>query len=335
MMVFTPPPQPLRSPMPSSPSSSSSASDMLDDLDSFVMVPSDDEADDTGSTASTVNTALLDLFSDSSAPGSLQGSVHGSLSEVDDLGDNDSDHGLDGSYTDAEATASLITNSRATLEGSDGTDDGHTVPLSTPMPRPSLATAAKTGSELLFIFPALEASIASSGTYTDGHTPSASVSHLPNIPFVHLPTSNTPDQPSGPTSAIAEDKPFARLAGESRSKREKSPIRGVDEGWLKDARTWAPKDARSWVPTHPPPVIMEMPSWEKGQYDFSLASSIHEVEKVEEVKRNIAGGEKEVDAKLLFFPIDERQLQLKRALRAIVVAGAGHAGNRWYVSNCI
>lgn len=306
----------LRSPILSS-SSSSSSSSFDEDLlsDSFVIVPSDDDEVDIADTesTSTVNTALLDLLSDTSSerqPGSLSGSFHGSLSEVDDLNGPD-DRGLDGSFADAEATASLITDSHATLSGEP--------PELTPMPRPSLVNAANTGSQFRFIFPHLDLEAStSSGTYTDGQTPNGSVANLPPLPPLGAIPSVPAETVAGPSiSVTGDDQPFARLTVEGRSK-EKSPIRGVDEGWLKEARTWAPTH-----PAPPAPITMMMPSWEKGQCDQAQYDPYLPHESPTGETKESVGEEN------LLFPVEERQLQLKRALRAMVAVGAETSANRW------
>lgn len=315
-----------RSPLsPSSYSSSSSSAsepdlDELDLSESFVIIR-DDETDVESN--STVSTALLELLSDTSSeprhPDSLEGSL-GDLRDVDNtliaggVSEDEDDMGLNGSYADAEATASLLTDSRATLGAAENT----------PLPQRPEMPSRETGSTFRFIFPEPGASFSSAGTYTDHRTPSASVADLPPSP-VFSPTVET----ANPIiSGTGNDAPFARLSEAARRTSDKTPVRGVDEGWLKDARTWAP--------TTPGPVEIMMPSWEKGQYDLStdiaLNMPVPSVQAVgsalPQAEMSAQGGAEE---KQLSFRVDERQLQLKRALRAVVAAGAGHAGNRWYV----
>lgn len=299
----TPTPPPLssfndnRAPSPTS-------TEPTDLSDSFILVSSSSDEDDHTETesTSTVSTALLADLSDTSSeprhPGSLEGSFHGNLSDVDGDIDTISERDLDGSYTDAEATESLVTDSRATLSvGDDMT------PLSTSVALPSTVR----GSQFAFIFPHLEASISSSGTYTDSTTtPSGSLANL-------LPP--TVGKPVGVNSVEEKEIP-------KRVEREKSSGR-VDEGWLKDARTWSTSTVHPVRQVNDEGKIeLNMPSWDKGDYQ-ALAS----------VDSSIAPEQALVTTpkKELFLPIEKRQQRLKQALEGLVQKGMSmsSANKRW------
>lgn len=307
-------PLPLLPPLPpQSPVSPSSFSTNEQELsDSFILVANDEDVE-TEST-STISTALLAELSDTSSEpryaGSLEGSFHGELSEADDDLDLDSrsdsvrheaDYELGGSYADAEATASLITESRSTLSPR-SLDPSDWSPPGSARPRPTMDRAAS--SQFRFIFPSPEASFSSNAAQSDGTTPTGSLAEL--LPPPKLP-GDRPTQLRLSATAL----PIA-------DKREASS-RGVDEDWLKDARTWV-SELRPITPSESDKRDL----WPEEGY-APLASSAGTVGDKDETSGGQADGVKMRKQTR----IARGRRELPHALRAMVAVGVDTANRRW------
>lgn len=271
--------------------------------DSFIVVAREDDAEST----STIGTALLAELSDTSSEaryeGSLDGSIHGELSDDgrsrngDHLSDSGQD-GLEGSYADAEATASILTDSRATLASAREINRRSSQWGRTPMVDDAAIPSSQ--SQFKFIFPNLDASIStvSGETVSDATTPSGSLAALRPLPQ--------------PATATRESRKSAILGrgGEELN-------RGIDEKWLRDARIWAPVAIRTIdsldPPTPPNKSWIDQPPQRPGPAGELGGGAEHD------------GNAEEQRLSAL----QDRYQQMRRVVTAMATAGLGSMTKRW------